>query len=147
MRVLVLIALVLVAVPDREDPNKKDVKPVQEQLLGEWKCVKAVHDGRDEFDKKNVVVIFDKDVIRVREDGKIQQRDEAGYRIDSTKKPITIDLTPRNDPDLKIQGILKVEGDELVICFGDGPNAARPAEFVSAPNSRAALLYLKRVKK
>src|ERR1700684_3261385 len=116
MRSFVVIALVILAVPDREDPSKKAVKPVEEQLLGEWLCVRAVQAGQDDpIRQRELTLIVEKDVIRVRENGKINSRDETGYKIDAAKKPITLDLTPKNMTDLKIPGILKLDGDDLVI--------------------------------
>jgi uncharacterized protein (TIGR03067 family) len=148
MRALVFVALAVIAVPDRQDPNKKDDKPFEEQLLGEWQYVKAVHGGQDApIGNQDLVLIFGKDSIQVRQQGKIQDRDATGYHIDATRMPIAIDLMPKNGPMEKIPGILKLEGDELVICIAEPPGTARPTDFVSAPNSRGSVLYLKRIKK
>jgi uncharacterized protein (TIGR03067 family) len=144
------MAAVLVSVPDRQDPNKKDAPAsVHDQLLGEWRMEKAVVLGQNVMDKKDAVLIFEKDVIQVRENGQIKERDGAGYRIDTTKTPIAFDLTPKNGPpDMKvIQGILKIERDELVICFSAGPNAARPTDFQSGQDGATMVMYLRRVKK
>jgi uncharacterized protein (TIGR03067 family) len=148
MRTLLLLSVLTVAVPDRQDPNKKEVQSPQEQLLGEWQFVKAVVAGQDDLlGMKDMALIFEKDVIRVRENGQMKQGEDAGYRIDASQSPIAFDLMPKKGPDMKILGILKIEADQLVICFSGGPNAVRPTEFASAQQSPTIVMYLKRAKK
>src|SRR5262249_13183302 len=102
MPTLVLIAVTLVAVPDRQDPNPSktnDVKSIQEQLLSEWQFVKMVVLGREEaLGGKDMALIFEKDVIRVRENGRMKQGEDAGYRVDPSQKPVAFDLMPKNGP-------------------------------------------------
>jgi uncharacterized protein (TIGR03067 family) len=144
MRTIFLIALVIVAVPDRQDPNTKSP---QEELLGEWQFVKGLLLGREDLlGGKDLAYLFGNDVIRVRDNGQIMPADDRGYLIDTTQKPIAFDIIPKNGQ--KVLGILKLEGDQLVICYNAGPpSPTRPTEFIAPPQSMTALMYFKRAKK
>ncbi len=147
MRILLMLTAIVVAVPDRPDSTKKPGKPIQEQIIGEWQVTKAVRGGRDEMDKKEAVLIFGKDTIQIREDGKIQPRDNANYRIDATQNPIHLDITVDMGPKERLLGILKLEGDELIICFSHDRGENRPLNFESTPDSQTMVIHMRRIKK
>jgi uncharacterized protein (TIGR03067 family) len=103
-------------------------------------------------DKKDIVLIFGKESIQGREDGKLQP-DNMGvtYRIDKSTNPIQIDLIPKmgGGGPAVLQGILKLEGDKLTMCFGmPVPDAKepRPTNFVPDPGKMTMMMHLKRVK-
>jgi uncharacterized protein (TIGR03067 family) len=154
MRVVVMIAVfaVAVAVPDREDPSKKDVKPLQEQLQGEWQLFKASAGGRGEDPQKvdgTILVVKNKNMA-IREAGRGKAEDVA-FTLDETKKPVAIDLMPgHGDPQNgreKVLGIIQIDGDTLTICFPKGGGAIRPREFASPPNSEISVLQFRRTRK
>lgn len=150
MRSLLLLTLLAVAVPDREDPTPKSkAKPIQQQILGEWQLVGTVIGGNPDRrkDDRGAVLTFTASEIQIAENGKRQENDDAVYTLDATRKPVAIDITPKRGGERKIEGILKVEGDQLVLCFPHGGGAMRPTDFVSAPQSQVAVMHFKRIKK
>jgi uncharacterized protein (TIGR03067 family) len=148
MRAILLLAVLTVAVPDRAPPEPKET-PVAQQIVGEWQLVTAIVGGdpNAKNDAPQTVLIFTAKEIHVRENGKQQPNDDASYTLDATKKPVTIDIVPKRAGNKKIEGILKVEGDTLTLCFPFGGEGARPTNFVSAPNTQTALMHFKRLKK
>lgn len=149
MRAIALFAVLAFVPPDRPDPNPKDkAKPIQEQILGDWQLVKMVVGGdKDRKQFGPTVLTFTAKEIIITENGKRQDPDNADYTLDVTKKPIALDIQPKRGGERKIEGILKVEGEELTICFAHGGRGNRPLEFASPANSEVALMQLKRVKK
>ncbi len=147
MRAFLLLA-VLLAVPDREDPTPRP-KPrtLQEQLLGEWRVEKVAFAGGPDVpgpDMENRTLHFTPTEILVKVNGEPRPADDAGYQLDATKTPVAIDLLSGKGQDKKIEGILKLEGNQLTICFSvDG---ARPTEFNTATKSIQAVLHLKRIR-
>jgi uncharacterized protein (TIGR03067 family) len=148
MRALLILSLLAVAAPDRENPTPKKPVPPPNQILGEWKLERimlggGVPDTAPEIGNKSIN-ITPTELIAL-ENGEARPNDGARYTIDWTKKPVAIDLMPPNGPQKKIEGILKPEGDQLTICFTmDG---TRPTEFTTATGKVTALMQLRRIKK
>ncbi len=144
MRCVLVIALVVIASPVREEQGAK-AKPLHEQVLGEWHSVKVLDGGKDVDIAFKVV--FTTTEVHLFENGERKMDDDATCVIDAKKNPATIDLNPKKKGEKKEVGILKIEGDVLTICVvedGDGP---RPTEFNSPADSKVVLLYFNRVKK
>ena len=131
MLAAVLFTLLAIAVPDRAlPPANEQPKAVREQLVGEWKFVSGVMGGNEKKEADGTVLTFTRTDIQIRE--KNQNRvEEATYVLDEKKKPATIDIMPKNGPDKRVQGILKLDGDTLTLCFAHGGEGERPLDFVS----------------
>jgi uncharacterized protein (TIGR03067 family) len=153
MRAVLMIAVLAVAVPDRQDPNTKDTKPLPEQMLGEWRMVKAVSGGNAENGDKidgTTLIVKDK-TMEIKEAQRGGHVENVAFTLDETKKPVAIDLMPQRGPGNgreTVVGIIKIDGDILTLCFGRGGGGGkRPTEFLSPPGSDVSILEFKRVNK
>jgi uncharacterized protein (TIGR03067 family) len=156
MRALLLLALVIALPPDRPDPTPKDkekARPLAEQIQGEWQMTKAIRGGQAEQPEKvNGTAIVIKDTtLLVREAGR-KRNEDARFTLDANKTPAAIDLMPVDPKDgngrgITVEGIIKIEGDTLTLCFPHGGGGKRPTQFVSDRGSNLSLLEFRRVKK
>lgn len=147
MRVFALLACLLIALPDRPDPTKREVRSTQEQLIGQWRPVHRLVEGNvDNRPDDAAVMTITKTEILVRENGQERGVDDCTYRLDDTKTPIQIDIIPKRDQK-KIEAILRIDGDILTLCFVFGGEGPRPTEFASKPGTRVALMKMVRIKK
>jgi uncharacterized protein (TIGR03067 family) len=150
MRTLVLIVLALVSLPDRPNPAPKEApKPLHEQLVGEWRLVKGVIGGEAKGEKRTVFV-FTKTDIRVHENNRQKDVDDATYTLDETKSPTHIGIRPKhqgNDDGRSLPGIIKLDGETLTLCFSDGGEGSRPTDFTSTAGTSNVLMILERIKK
>jgi uncharacterized protein (TIGR03067 family) len=146
MRTVLLIAILAVAAPIREDQRPKEKeKTLQEQVIGTWQSVKVL-DGGKEVDI-SLKVAFTPTEAQLYENNVRKMDMDATWIIDAKKDPATIDLNPKMKGERKELGILRIEGDVLTVCVveeGDGP---RPTEFKSPADSKVVLLHFKRVPK
>jgi uncharacterized protein (TIGR03067 family) len=69
------------------------------------------------------------------------------YKLDTTKTPITVDLTAKGGTyDGKtLQGIVKVDGDTMTIAFAE-PGKERPTKFESTKGSGVVVAVFKKAK-
>jgi uncharacterized protein (TIGR03067 family) len=141
------------------DQSKADDKLPQaagdlKQLQGTWKVVSAANDGHKSTDKQVAAVDFTwviRDQRLTMTFAPKRRPQEFGLRIDDTKSPKQIDITPLGEraPTAWL-GIYKIEGDTLTICYPDGgrnpaPLGARSTEFESREESiNDVLLELKK---
>jgi uncharacterized protein (TIGR03067 family) len=134
-RWLVLACILLVAGGACAGDDKQD----QEKLQGTWQAEKMTAGGDDlpaELVKEFKVVIKG-DKINA---GDAKDKD-ATFKLDSSKKPKTIDLTDGDGK--KLFGIYELDGDNLKFCFNE---KERPKEFKSEKGSEAIVIILKRTK-
>jgi uncharacterized protein (TIGR03067 family) len=143
MRALLLFSVLAVAVPDRQDPSVKDVKPLQEELLGDWLLVKHTNDGGN-VDPNGLTMVFTRESLHhvYLRNGTKEPGGTFPYSLDATKKPAVISFRTT-----KYEGILKVERDTLTICFSRHGENQPPTQFASFPNTGANLLQATRIKK
>jgi uncharacterized protein (TIGR03067 family) len=144
MRTVLLIAILAVAAPIREDQRPKE-KPLQEQVIGAWQSVKVIERGTEvEIAMK---VVFTPTEVHLWTDGERKMDEDATWVIDAKKDPAMIDLNPKKKGAKKELGILKIEGDVLTVCVVEESDGPRPTEFKSPADSKVVLLHFKRVKK
>ena len=123
MRVVLMIAVFAVAVPDRPDPTPREARTPQEQILGDWMLIT----------NSNVVFTFritaSESVWSVNGKPSPDNGFTASIAIDASTTPGAIDFLPKRGGE-KILAIWKVEGDQLTVAFA-GSGDTRPTEFAA----------------
>jgi uncharacterized protein (TIGR03067 family) len=141
---LVTLALA-VGAPGAKDPPKKEVS-----IVGEWNGVKAVAGGEERpVPEGGVTITFTADGKFIVHEGKREKAEQGTYKTDTKKDPAEIDISaPAESGRPNVQGIFKIDGDTLTLCFpGKKDDAERPTKFESPEGSRNMLMTLKRKKK
>ena len=64
------------------------------------------------------------------------------YVLDLARSPARITF-----PETKYDGIVKIEGEKLTICFSPAGSTEPPLQFGSTPDSKTIILLATRVKK
>lgn len=119
-RFLGVLLVGMIAWPALADDVQKD----KQALNGTWKVTKATRGGKTPPDTEKVTLLITEDEITPQ----VGDRKEkpAKYKLDASKSPKQIDLTPGGD--MTISGIYEVKGDKLRLCFRRG-GGERPASF------------------
>jgi len=119
----------------------EELKKVLMQLEGAWTSVSVERDGQALGED------FVKDFKLVFKDDKVTARHPAKFKLDLSKTPKRIDVTPEEGPDKDrtIEGIYELKGEDLKVCIAL-PGKERPKEFVSKPDSGTVLFVLKKAK-
>jgi uncharacterized protein (TIGR03067 family) len=116
-------------------------EPELKALQGTWKVSKLVKEGKaapaEELEKMQVVIQGDKFTFK-------EGKDEAlRLSVNSTRKPIAIDLNSDQEGDRAMRGIYQLDKDVLKICLALR-GKPRPTEFSSRPEEHTALIILQR---
>ncbi len=140
-----VVVLVALASSGRCDDAKKD-KDDHKAILGTWLPSSAEMAGNAFPD--NVV----KSIRLVLTDGKYKvtvgnNPDEGTWKIDTTKKPRTLEIVGTKGPNKgkTIPAIYELTGDTLRVCY-DLSGKETPAEFKSKPDTQLFLVTYKREK-
>jgi RNA polymerase sigma factor (sigma-70 family) len=122
-------------------------KSDKQLLQGKWRIVSAEIGGKkpsdDEFQRmQENPVEFKGDTVRIRL--------QSDYKIDPTKSPKEIDITPQEGPENEkgktFRGIYRLKGDEMTLCISMMPDGERPTGFTSQPGELVGVVVLKREK-
>ena len=134
---------VTVGAQEKKDPPAKD-----SPIVGEWVGEKAVAGGKERpVPEGGIKFTFAADGKLTVSEGKKEKADTGTYKTDAKKTPAEIDIIPpadKNEPN--VEGIYKVDGDMLTLCFSRG-KGNRPTKFESPDGSETIVITLKRVKK
>jgi uncharacterized protein (TIGR03067 family) len=119
-----------------------------EKLAGVWTSVSATNDGKpvaDETVKKLRLTVTKEGGYKTERENQVLF--DSVCKIEPTKSPKYIDLigTEGENKGKAAQGIYKLEGDRLTICY-TMPGKERPNGFESNPGSAATLVVWKRAK-
>jgi RNA polymerase sigma factor (sigma-70 family) len=151
----------------KEDESKKDAAAIQ----GVWRVTAVETEGKDQDDARAKLLkkekwIFKADTVTMGAPFKL-----AGYKLDATKTPKTLDIMPaesaRERSEGNIPAIYLLDGDTLKICLGPLPSqikqrdqnlgrrpqsallapleSRRPKELATKEGGYSTLLTLKRV--
>jgi uncharacterized protein (TIGR03067 family) len=128
-------------------PKKDEVKDPSLDLQGGWKMVLLFVNGEevpaDQAQSGELVVLDDE--YRPKLGATVET---STFKLDATKKPKAIDFTYTSgfSKGKTIKGIYKIDGDDLTICRGLGPEKDRPDEFAAPVGSELLLVVWKRSK-
>jgi uncharacterized protein (TIGR03067 family) len=158
-RICILIAVLIailatpraIAVPAKPlyEPANVATKAARAHLLGMWRQVRIEFEGHDntagERPRNNHWRITE-DYITILIDG---GKDSGSwtYRLDLSKTPAELDLTPANHakPDT-YPCLIHIEEDRITVCLQNYPARGRPADLVSRPKSGIGKFVYERVK-
>jgi uncharacterized protein (TIGR03067 family) len=124
----------------------------QKKFEGTWKVGKMQMLGKDAPAEllNKVHFVFKGDKVTIKSsDPKDKDKDQvAVYKVDPSKKPAAIDITPTSGPekDKTSAGIYKFDGKQLTLCVVASPGDARPTEFASTDASKTILVVLEPMK-
>jgi uncharacterized protein (TIGR03067 family) len=140
---LVTIGLLL----DAGQPKKAEVKNPADELQGGWSMVLLFVSGEEtplEQAKSGELDVED-NVYRSKLGATVET---STLKIDATKNPKEIDFTYTSgfSKGKTVKGIYKIDGDDLTICRGLGPETNRPDEFAAPTDSSLLLVTWKRSK-
>ena len=130
----------------KDDAFTKELKA----MAGTWRSVFAENNGNKTSEEMLKEIRWIRDA-----DGKwAMQRDDKTVlewtvrKIDTTKKPKTIDLevTLGSHQGQVYRGIYELDGDTLRVCLAQPERAERPTEFSGRKGSNSALSEFKREK-
>ncbi len=130
--------------------TKKGTDKGGDALKGAWTATKLERGGQDipadQLKELKMQLIFDGEKYTERIGGKVNE--EGTIKIDTSKKPHTIDLNIRTGNDAgKLQvGIFEVKGDTLKLCLAIPGDKERPSEFTSPEGQTRANVVFERVK-
>ena len=129
--------------PEVKDPPKKE----EPTIVGSWKAESGMAGGMKlPLPDSGVTFTFAADGKVTVIEGTEGKADTGTYKLDAKKSPMTLDLIPPEEKKGKIaQGIVKVEGDTLTICFAK--EGDRPTAFEAKEGQASILIVMKRVKK
>jgi uncharacterized protein (TIGR03067 family) len=131
-------------------PKGKELPKKEATLVGEWVGEKALAGGKElPVPEGGITFTFTADGGLTVKEGNRAKPEGASYKADPKKDPAEIDIIP--PPDKKeplLQGIYKLDGDTLTLCFSrGGPGGERPKKFESPEGSEVIVMTLKRAKK
>jgi RNA polymerase sigma-70 factor (ECF subfamily) len=124
----------------------------QEKIQGTWLVTGMERQGQpapaeqlDQAKAINFRMVITADRITIKTDVEGSEREHA-YKLDPSKKPKVIELTPRDGPQQgqTVRGIYLLEGDTLKICADNSDGKQQPAEFATQPGSELILFVLQR---
>jgi uncharacterized protein (TIGR03067 family) len=138
-------ATLLITVLALSAPAPKEAPP--KTIVGEWQTERVERAGKDAGPDPSVWIFFADGTFGIYVGGKNTLSKPWLYSVDLASKPMTIDLIQPNDDDPnRFRGIIKFEGDKLIMCLAE-IEKPRPNEFASSFWKSHTLVVFKRVKK
>ena len=142
-----LVALLAAGLLTAADAPPRKGKDDRDRLQGTWNVVSLVQNGKAVPREaiKGATLIFEGDHYGLK-GGKEEYR--GSFKLNQRANPKQIDTTFVDVDDRekgRAQGIYKLEGDRLTICWREG-GKGRPKAFTSEPDSGTRLIVVERVK-
>ena len=139
----VLVATVLIAADGPSNPAKDE----HMKLNGTWVIESVTRDPREQKpdEGKGIRCVIKDEKVVVKLPGEAISSGELVIKIDPTRNPKTMDLSPNGEKET-VRAVYELAGDTLRVCWGSDNGKERPAEFASTPGSGHTLVVLKREK-
>jgi RNA polymerase sigma factor (sigma-70 family) len=122
-------------------------KSDKQLLQGKWRIVSAEMAGKKAADDE--LRRMQENPIEFKGDT-VLARHKADYKIDPTKNPKELDITPQEGPENEkgktFRCIYRLKGDELTLCMSLMPDGDRPTSFTPQPGVLISVMVLKREK-
>jgi len=118
----------------------------KEKLQGTWRAVSAERSGQAMKKADQHSLNFDGENFAIKRAGQIMLK--GTFKLDSTKSPKTIDMTPDDGPQKgqPSQGIYLLDGDNLKWCSAEPGKDDRPVEFATNTDTSYMLVIFKKEK-
>jgi uncharacterized protein (TIGR03067 family) len=136
MTTTVLVLALAIAAPVPKE------KPADLDLTGEWEVAAYLLGGNEA--PPGVHIRFDADRTTTFFGGPPGSTTVGEYKFDPKRSPAEIDITFAPAGQIRMTGIVKRQGDNLLLCFTQ--SGTRPTKFESPAESGVGLLTLNRVK-
>jgi RNA polymerase sigma factor (sigma-70 family) len=136
--------------------DKPADKPTDDKVAiqGVWRIAGLEEGGKEAPDNeetkrmKTAQMVISADKITVKMEG--QEDKPCSYKIDPSKKPKELDVTPLVGPDTEkdklVPGVYSLEGDILKFCLPEPTTSTRPTEVATKDGGKTILITLKREK-
>jgi RNA polymerase sigma factor (sigma-70 family) len=116
--------------PKQAAKEEQQLKGDHKEIQGTWMVAKSFLDGEElpEDARKRGLqkITFDGDRIRVQWKDRLQ---DGKFTLDTARKPKALDMILGEFISYTREGIYRLEGNELTVCFGSDGEAARPGNF------------------
>lgn len=139
---LTVACLVITCLSAKTSNNDLDL------LNGEWQAQSLEIEGESASPEavKSIQVTIKNDRMVVRLDTEYYRAKEAVFKIDSTKSPKHIDISPIDEQSKFVSGIYEAKNESLKVCLNLNSNAKRPDKFEAKPDSGRVLIVFKKLK-
>lgn len=143
-----IAALVLVAALGTADEpkDKSPVQPADKEMKGTWIPVEGMVEGQKLPENHLATTKL------ILNDGKYnvvvgEEKEDGTYKVDSSKKPVTVDITPVTGPNKgkMIPAIIELSGDTMKVCY-NLMGQDRPKDFNSTATNKFVVMTYKRDK-
>jgi uncharacterized protein (TIGR03067 family) len=145
---LLVVGILIAGTASAGDGTDDAIKKDRQRLQGTWRVTALTVNGNKvkEADAKKITVVNGDDgTWSVRSESK--EISHGTSVLDPTKKPKTIDFTPRDGGGKgdRFQGIYQLKKNSRKLCFAPA-GKVRPTEFTSTADNQHILVTLERVK-
>lgn len=139
---LLFVTLTIMAPAPKEAPKKE-----MPSLTGTWVGVAVEGSELAPPDVGKLTIEFGDGKMTI-QDPLVQKPIQATFTVDTTKKIAEIDIRlglPGAGKDDVIQGLYRITGDKLELCFNKDGKGGRPAEFKGDTTKSITFVTLKRI--
>jgi uncharacterized protein (TIGR03067 family) len=122
--------------------TEEEIKAELKQLEGKWGGSSTMTDGQQSGGFQLVFFDFNGDAVVI-QDMNVGLRVDGKVKVDPKASPKTMDIVLEKGTR---QGIYRLEGDKLTICWGAEKDSSRPKEFTGEKGTKQQLMTFKRFK-